>query len=183
MVKQTYVPIWLVMKWQVPATNLVCYIITTTESTSLLIHPPSQLHKIVHLSLALQHLQLPLQVCVHPQWCKIAQALLASDSSVQNGTQFLVVFSCIQPHCEISSTCCCDSLTYLHIKAAWNSDRLACCNRAAWAGGMWSSIRVPCVNSWHLASFTLEHPRLSLYMITVQRSRRSMCKEPMVIYP
>ena len=45
---------------------------------------------------------------------------------------------------------------------------------------MWSSIRVPCVNIRHLASSTLDRPRLLLYMITFQRSRRSICKESMV---
>ena len=40
-----------------------------------------------------------------------------------------------------------------------------------------SSVRVPCVKSWHLTSFTLVHPLLLLYRTSVQRSRHAIWME------
>ena len=42
-------------------------------------HPPSQLHRIVHLIPALAHLQFPLHAFPHPQWWRRAHALLSSS--------------------------------------------------------------------------------------------------------
>ena len=49
------------MKWRVPATNLVCY--NNNLKQNIVDTSTSQLHKIVSLSAALQHLQLRLQAC------------------------------------------------------------------------------------------------------------------------
>ena len=59
-------------------------------------HPPTQLHRIVHLIPALAHMQFPLHAFPHPQWWRRAHALLASSRTVQNGTQCFAFTSCVQ---------------------------------------------------------------------------------------
>ena len=119
-------------------------------------HPPSQIHRIVHLIPALAHLQFPLHDFPHPQWWRRAHALLASSRTVQNYTRSFVFTSCVQPHAEASGTSWCRCLACLQMLSCLVQSSLCMLKQHFRCGGMWSSVLVPCVKSWRLTSFTLE---------------------------
>ena len=137
-------------------------------------HPPSHRHRTVHLRPAFPHLQFPLQAFSQLQWNSSEHALPTSSRIVHLGFHTLVWSFRTQSHSEGSGMFRSRPRACLQTYPAWCSARLVCCRRASWVGGIFSSVHLLCEKSCLLASFTREQSNLLLYMMTVQRSSRSM---------
>ena len=111
----------------------------------LLIHPPSQTHRMEHRMPALEQLQLPVHATLHWQWTRILHDLLASSRSVQKGLQIFLTASYHQSQ-ELKDGSCMTSLSdCAQMKLACNKLRLACWKYAFLVGGIASKPQVyPC---------------------------------------
>ena len=141
---------------------------------ALLTHPPSHLQRTVQCTVALEHLQFPVQDTSQPQRNRTEQALLLSSRVVQNGSHSPVLVFC-QPQSWKSGVSSWTEVACLQKKQVCSSALRMCWYRAACVGGKSSNFFFPLVNSLCLASLTLSSPQLLLYMTTTKRSSLRMC--------